>query len=188
NPAQGIERGEVSPGTFVDWRARARTLDGLAVSTLGTALWSIGGRLETVTFSAVSPALFDVLQVRPLMGRTFRPESQQTPGSDQTRELVISHALWQRAFGGDPHVVGRTIAIEARYPSVIIGVMPRGFSYPDGAEAWGNMSFLRPIGANQRQARYYDVTARLAPGATLAAARAELATISGRLEVEYPRS
>src|SRR5258708_13645926 len=66
--------------------------------------------------------------------------------------------------------------------------MPPGFAFPEGAEAWGNLPFIRPISGGERQVRYYHPIARLAPGTPLAAARAELGAISSQLEVEQPRS
>src|SRR5258708_14802794 len=66
--------------------------------------------------------------------------------------------------------------------------MPPGFAFPEGAEAWGNLPFIRPISGGERQVRYYHPIARLAPGASLADARAELGAISSQLEVEQPRS
>ena len=188
NPAHGIERGEVSPGTFVDWRTRSHTLESVAVFTWNRALWAFGDRSDIVTFSAVSPALFDVLEVTPVLGRTFRPEAKQDRPFGDSGEVVISFDLWQRRFSGSPSVLGRTVSVEGRFPLQIIGVMPRGFSFPDGVDAWGNLAFVRPIGTNQRQMRYYDAVARLAPNRTIADARTELSAISAQLAAEQPPS
>src|SRR5258708_19033111 len=188
NPAQGIERGGVSPGTFVDWRARSRTVESVALFTQGSALWTIGDGLEAVPLAAISPALFDIMRVRPVLGRTFRPELQQDRPFGDARELVISYALWQRAFGGDASVIGRSVTIEGRFANQIIGVMPQGFSFPEKTDAWSNRAYLQPVGTNERQMRVFNVVARLAPGATLASSRAELTAVSAQLEIEQPRS
>jgi putative ABC transport system permease protein len=188
NPAQGIERGDVSPGTFVDWRTRTRTLESVAVYTSGEALWSFGDQYEVVKFSAVSPALFSLLRVTPILGRTFRPEAEQPKPYGDAGEAVLGYGLWQRRFGGRPDVIGQSVRVEGRFPLQIIGVMPRGFAYPEGTEAWGNQPFVETISAGRRQARYYHPIARLAAGATLADARTELAGISSQLEIEQPRS
>ena len=82
NREKGIERGVVSAGTFVDWRARSRTLESLAVYTIpfgGQTLWTIGDQLQVVKTSAVSPAIFSMLGVSPILGRTFRPEEEPAP-------------------------------------------------------------------------------------------------------------
>ena len=121
-----------SPGTFVDWRIRSRSLEGLALFTQGSTLWTIGDHLEIVSFSGVSPGLFDLMRVRPILGRVFRPESQQPGPFGDSREQVISYRLWQRAFGGDPAVMGRSVFIEGTFANKIIGVMPQGSSFPEG--------------------------------------------------------
>ena len=81
NPAEGIDRGAVSAGTFVDWRTRSRTLQGVAAYTTplgGETLWTIGDRVHVVRVSAVSPALFSILHVNPILGAGLRSE-QDTP-------------------------------------------------------------------------------------------------------------
>jgi putative ABC transport system permease protein len=182
NDGQGIIRGDVSPGTFVDWRARSRTLEAIALFTTGEELWSFSDRSDVINTAAVSPALFSLLRVSPVLGRTFGPEEEERVG------VVISYALWQRRFSGAPSVLNDSVSVEGRMPLRVIGVMPRGFAFPEGTEAWTNLPFLSPVGAGERQVRYYHALARLAPDATLAQARAELTTVSAQLEVEQPRS
>ena len=188
NPAQGIERGDLSPGTYVDWRARSRKLEGIAVYTTGEGLWSFGDQQEVVKTSAVSPILFSLLRVQPVRGRTFRAEADQPPPDGDGVEVILSYALWQRRFAGSPAVLGQAIRIEGRVLRQIVGVMPRGFAFPDETAAWTNLTFRRPISQGERQVRYYQALGRLAPGVTLADAAAELTTISSQLEVEQPPS
>jgi predicted permease len=85
---------------------------------------------EPVDGARVSPALFDVLGVRPFIGQAF-DESAAVPGGP--RVAVISHALWQRRFGGDRSIVGRLVTLSGE-PFTVVGVMPPGFSFPRGAE------------------------------------------------------
>jgi putative ABC transport system permease protein len=109
---EGVDSEVVSAGTFVDWRARTRTLEPLAVYTDaagGHTLWSVGDRFEVVKTSRVSPALFSVLRVAPILGRTFRPEEEQDKPSGDTGKIVISYGLWQRFFAGAADVVGRSV-------------------------------------------------------------------------------
>jgi hypothetical protein len=80
----------------------------------------------------VTANFFDVLRARPLYGRTFF-EGEDTAGRE--RVAVIGYGLWQRRFGGDPALVGRTVRIEGR-PFEIVGVMPKEFDYPVSAELW----------------------------------------------------
>lgn len=191
NPALGVDYGQVSAGTFVDWRARNRTLESLSVYTLptdGQTLWTFGERIEPVRIARVSPSLFRMLGVAPLLGRTFLPEAEQTGTSGEGRNVVISFGLWQRAFGGATDILERSVRVEDRFSARIIGVMPRGFTFPEGAEAWANQAFPGQLPNEQRRARTYLAVGRLASGASIGSARAELAAISAQLASEQPDS
>ena len=185
NPAQADHLPIVSGGTFVDWRARSRTLDTLAVYTVGgESLWTFGDRIESVHVSAVSPDLFSMLGAVPILGRGFAPESEKSTDP----QIVISYALWQRAFGGAHDIVGRRVEVEGRFPREIIGVMPRGFAFPEKAEAWTRLALEGEITPGRRRVMSYRTIARLAPHASLADARTELSGISSQLAVEQPAS
>jgi predicted permease len=188
NPALGIERGDVSPGSFVDWRTRTRTLDRISVFMAREWLLSIEGAVEAVQGAEVSPSLFPMLGVAPVAGRTFRPEAEQAPPFGDEGEIVISHALWQRRYGGRMDALGRTIWLEGRLPLTIVGVMPAGFAFPARAEAWRSETFLRPVGPGQRMTRYYEAIGQLRHGSTIDDARSDLGAIAKGLETEHPRS
>ena len=189
NPAEGIERAEVSVGTFADWRARSHTIESLAMYSVplnGETLWTIGDQVQVVRTSAVSPALFAVLRVQPVLGRPLAPESA-APAPGAMGQFVIGYAFWQRAFGGAADVIGRRVMIEGRLPREIIGVMPPGFAFPEGTEAWtaAPVSFVPPP---QRRQRSGQVIARLAAGTTLDDALRDLRGISQQLGNEHPAS
>ncbi len=167
NPAQGIERGDVSPGTFVDVRARSRTLEHISVFMARRWMLSFGGEPELLNGALVSPSVFPMLGVAPVVGRTFRPEAVQPPPYGDDAEVVISHALWQRRFGGRPGVVGQVVTLEGRRALTVVGVMPAGFDFPGRTEFWRNAPFVRPIGHAERAVRYHESIARLAPGVSL---------------------
>jgi putative ABC transport system permease protein len=183
NAVEGRDDGRVSRGTFVDWRARTRTLESLAAySRGGEALWTIGDRLQTVHVSAATPSLARVLAVQPILGHWFPDEGvSQAPAP-----LVISYGLWQRAFGGAPDVIGRRVLIEGRTSREIGGVMPPGFSYPDGTDAWTSLSPGGTIAPQQRRFLYYHVVGRIRPGSTLTGVRAEFDTLAAQLAAEVP--
>ena len=188
----GIDSGRVSTGTFVDWRARTRTLEAVAVYTIpgvGQTLWSLGDRLQTVRISAASPALFSLLRVRPVLGRSFNPEDLQGGGPSADRgKYVLSYGLWQRAFGGAAEVIGQTVSVEGRFSGEIIGVMPSGFAFPDAADAWANLPFTGETPATRRRTQAFNTIARLRPGVTLDQARADLQGISAQLASAHPAS
>src|SRR5581483_12071352 len=119
----------------LDWRARNDVFTDLAgyfgvddrgASTLQRFV-EIDGEPAPLSGVAVTGNLFDVLGVRPLLGRTFTWD-ETFDGSD--RVLVLAYGTWQRLFGGDPNVIGRTIPLSGRTKRVV-GVMPPGFFFPN---------------------------------------------------------
>ena len=185
HPAQGADDGRVSRGTFEDWRARARTLDGLAAfSRGGESLWTIGDRPQVVRVAGASPSLAAVLSAQPILGTWF-PEQAAGPA---TLQIVISHGLWQRMFGGAHDIVGRRVVVEGRAPREIIGVMPRGFAFPERTEAWVRLAMGGPMTPAQRRFLSYHAIGRMRPATTLSDVRRELGDVSAQLAVEQPAS
>jgi predicted permease len=148
------------------------------------------GRPEQVHAVRASWTLFPMLGVSPLLGRTFSPE-EDDPGRTVT---VLSYSLWQRGFGGDPSIIGRTIALD-RKPYTVIGVMPADFVFPirglesfESAALWIPMSFTPEERKDVGDDFNYGLIARLKPGVSLAQARADAALIVAGIEQQYPAS
>jgi predicted permease len=177
---QGNDHTEVSPANFRDYRAAARSFANLVAHAWWPANLTGGDAPERVQGFRVSPEYFATLGVRPLLGRAFAPGEDQ-PGRD--RVILLSHGLWQRRFGGDTTVVGRTVAVNG-IERTVIGVLPPRVAYPAPGEVWAPLA-LDSAGWERRGARYLLVTGRLAPGATLEGAQAELATLARRLADTY---
>src|SRR6266576_5982527 len=117
---------------FLDWKEQNRSFEHLAAFQSGYMFVDAGDGIEDTPVGLVTPELFSVFHVSPVLGRTFTDE-ETLPG--RYRVAVLSHSMWQNRFGSDPNVLGRTIQLSgAAY--TIIGVMPAGFSYPDRAELW----------------------------------------------------
>jgi putative ABC transport system permease protein len=185
NLARRADDGRVSRGMFVDWQARARSITALAAySSSGEALWTIGDQIQVVTVAGASPNLLAVLSVRPILGNWF-PADQNASGSPG---VVISYGLWQRGFGGTTDVVGRRIVVEGRASLPIIGVMPRGFAFPEHADAWTNIAPGTSVPPSQRRYLYYHAVARIAPGYTIQDVRRELDALSAQVAAEHPDS
>lgn len=173
-----------------DYRARARTLDAIAAFSGTSVNLTSEGSAERVVADLVTSNLFDVLGVRPLLGRVFRDEEDE-PGSGNV--VVLGHALWTTRFGSDSSLVGRTITLSGdRFE--VIGVMPPGFRFADGivygpADAWLPMNRL-PVRARENRGEHPGLVGigRLRAGATLERARAELTAIAADLVREYPAS
>jgi putative ABC transport system permease protein len=125
---------------------------------------------------------FGVLGSEPFLGRALTREDDVS-GAENV--LVISHGLWRRRYGGARDVVGRSLTLRER-PFKIAGVMPRGFEYPHGAEAWITAAAFTSTVADQEFAPLVDVIARLRPGATMEAAASELHGLVPQLEADAP--
>lgn len=166
----GSDQSEVSPGEFLDWQAQSRTLAKLSAFTLYDVALSGDGEPEQIAAAGVSPNIFGLLGVHPASGGGFLP-----PGVEPDRSgVIISDSLRQRRFGSDLNVVGRTLVL-AGYPVTVIGVMPRGFSFPAGAEVWRPLTL-----SNTRDAMFLQVVARMAAGRTLAEVRSEMDVLGSR--------
>jgi putative ABC transport system permease protein len=180
---------EVSYPHFLDWRAGSRSFQDMAA--FGSVNWSLQLRgsfgVETVPYAAVSGSFFDTLAARPLLGRTFLPHED---GKGAPRVAVVGYALWQRRFAGDPAVVGSTVHLSGE-PFTVIGVMPRDFDFPRGAQVWRGVG--RELAALhereshspqfQRGLGVLYVLGRLKEGVSREAARTELGTLARRISV-----
>ena len=170
----------VSEPNYLDWRARVRRLSDIgAFSGRSPTIRGDAGPERLVGMGATH-SLFTVLGVSPVLGRTFAAEEDR-PGGD-TRVAVISYALWQQRFGGDPRVTAQSVELDGVLHRVI-GVMPPGFDFPDRVDVWVP---LAPSERYHRGDRRLEAVARLAPGATREQADAELAGIARQLAAEYP--
>ena len=188
NPAEGNERALVSAANFNDWRSRSRTFDDFALFNAFTDPTVLGAGDASIQAkqAAVTPNLFALLGVQPAVGRLFGVVPNRRGPLDGT-EVILSHGLWQRAFGGDSGAIGRPVRIEGAPGSVVVGVMPPGFSFPEGTDFWTPMDATRD-GAARRDKWGHEAIGRLSPNVSVAAARADLQSIAKSLASEYPTS
>jgi predicted permease len=135
---------------------------------------------ERATGYWVSASFFELLGT-PAFGRAFGP-AEDAAGAEPV--VVLSHAFWQRRFGGDSAIVGRAITVGPG-PATVIGIMPPGFRYASDVDLLAPLG-QNPLAARTRQVRWVDVIARLAPGATVGQARTEFAAFADRLALAYP--
>jgi putative ABC transport system permease protein len=174
---------EVMSGpNFTDLARAATSIESMAaISTTRMILTGQGEPLR-LPVAEVSASLFNVLGARPALGRTFAAD-ENTPG--RTGVVILSYALWQQNFGGDPGVVGRRIDLDA-VPHEIVGVMPRGFAFPAGRQAWVPVEYDENFVSKQRSSWYLSVIARLKPGVTPQQSAAEVEALGRRLARQYP--
>jgi len=173
---------------FRDWRERSRTIDPMvAVDAVGMTL-STGDGAERVSAELASEGYFDVLDGRAMLGRTFTDEEYATP--DGYPVVVLSHGLWQRSFGADPSIVGRTVELNERTVSVV-GVMPEDFvAVGLSVDLWAPLGMVTLVGSasllDSRGTRFLPVVGRLAPGADIGRAQDELDVIARDLQRLHP--
>lgn len=180
--AQDWDDSVLSYPDLLDIRESAGTLAG--VEGLFTRNLSLAAARETerVAGASITPGLFGLLGVSPRLGRDFREEDGAAPGAETV--AIISYGVWQRLFGGDPGIVGRTIPVNGRALTVI-GVMPSGFAFPEQHDIWLPYRASRDTGRDRRN---LIAVGLLAEGQQLRDARAELGTIAQRLASEHPET
>ncbi len=162
------------PGDFLEWETQARSFERLAASVRGTVNLSGEGEPERLPSAAVTSGFLDVLRVAPARGRSFDPGDTRKGAAPVA---MIGADLWQRRFGRDASIVGRTILLD-RAPVTIVGVVPGGLAVPAGVEVWTPLT----LAPGDRRNAFLQVIGRLAPGVTLAQAQAEMTTIAARVE------
>jgi putative ABC transport system permease protein len=187
NTAQNIERSQVSNAAYVDWRERSTTFDAIGLYRYrGYTLTGVGDPERLVTVDT-SPALFRLLGVPPLMGRTFT-DDEEKPTND-VRKVILSHGAWVRRFGRDPNVLGKTMMLDDAMHA-IVGIMPRDFQFPandPAVELWSPLTINITTPA-ARVHRLYHALGRLAPGVTIDRARQEMSAVSSAIAREHPES
>jgi putative ABC transport system permease protein len=180
----------IAPQNYVDWAAQQQVFESMAAMTgRGVTLREAGAEPEDLRAQAVTAQFFDVLRVRPALGRTFEP-ANETEGRD--RVVVLSDGLWRRRFGGDQAILGRTIPLEGTLYE-IVGIMPADFEYPVGApratDLW--VPFVVPPDQRVRNPNdfnfYLQSIARLKPGVSLREAQAQMDQIAVALETAHPK-
>jgi predicted permease len=187
---------------YLDYREQASDVfEDMITYNLSLAILDEGENTEFVFGEEVTGNYFDVLGLQPLMGRTFIPEEDDAYGAPPT--VVVSYTTWQRRYGSDPEIVGKSMKLNGT-AFTIIGVMPKKFTgmFPFYVDMWVPIHFHdiimppgtfgddvnRPNRLESRGSRNLWVKGRLKPGVTVEQARASLATVSARLAEEYPES
>jgi putative ABC transport system permease protein len=179
NEQEGIERDVTSYPMFEDW-SESSSYAAVAGHSMATGTFTADGDADLYAGAWVTGDFFRVLGVAPALGRAL-DRTNTVSGEDQV--VVLSHGLWTRRYGADPLIVGRTVTINGS-PQEVVGIMPRGFSYPDGVEYWAP---LAPESENWREltesrnALWLSVLGRLHEGVPVERAAAELDGIMARL-------
>jgi putative ABC transport system permease protein len=197
NPAYQLGFHELPPSNtdLPEWRATATSFEQIAALQSNLADLSGDGNPERIGGVDVSVNMLPMLGVQPALGRQFSVEEEE-PGKD--RVVIISYALWQRRFGGDIEIVGRTITLNG-VPRTVIGVMPRGFNFPRATEMphiynlpertdlWTPIAKDASFWEKTTQ-RQFIVIGRLNAGVTQAQAQTEMEGIAARQATAHPET
>src|SRR5262249_53855715 len=171
------------------WKERAASFEGLAGFVDTRVNLTGGGTPEELTIQNVTAGFFQIAGLTPLIGRGFSDAEGVDPNANV---VVLSHALWQRRFGGDPGIVGRTIQLNTRL-NTVIGVMP-----PDVRLQMKSISlvgkpidlwtpWVMPASARDTRGRFMSVMARLRPGISLDRAQTEMNAVAASIATELPQ-
>jgi putative ABC transport system permease protein len=187
---EDVERRSVSYPDFLDWRARSGVFEEMAAHSNTTFSLTGIDQPERLEGEMVSAAYFRILGAAAQVGRTFTGDEDRTMGTHPV--AVLGHGLWQRRFGADPGIVGRTIRLNETGVTVI-GVMPEGFLGLDGdTDVWTPMAMMSlsvPARFHEgRGQRWHGVLARLRPGVVPAEAQAAMDTMTEHLAAEHRSS
>jgi len=170
----------VSSRNFDDWEARNRTFESMAgVFAYARRVRMPDGSVEEVPAQQVTHRFFDVLRVRPILGRTFVPSDKVLPPN----VTVISERLWRTRFGGDPGIIGRQLRID-EFSFTVLGIVPAEFQFFAEADLWTVWHELP--GMDPRGLRFLRGFGRLKRGVSIEAAQSDMSTIAVALREEYP--
>jgi putative ABC transport system permease protein len=181
--AAGFPRNTPAPGNYTEWVRLNRAFTGMAATVGTSGNLTSDGPPEQLLGRNVTGNFFSVLGATPVLGRTFTEEEDRAGAP----VVVVSYGLWQRRWGGDHAIVGKTVLLNNARVEVI-GVMPRSFIFRnDTVDYWGPIHFS-PETAVQRRSHYLNVVARLKPGLTPEAANTDMRRVSLLLQQAYPET
>jgi len=182
NSQQGAERLRLSPADFLDYRERSTSFEGLGAYSLSSATLTGRGEPTLLTTGRATASFFELWGLRAELGRSFVESEDRVGGA---AVVLLSHGAWTRRFGADPGIVGRVLMLNAR-PHEVVGVLTPEIEVGSFStvEVWTPLALDRAGAA--RNDRLLRVTGRLAPGATVARASAEVSGIARQLQQEHP--
>ena len=173
----------MSPPNYLDLRAKSHTLADVAASSdEGITLTGAGAPVR-LRGSFVSANFFDVLGVRPILGRSFRAEENE-PGKDNV--VLLSHGLWVQRFGGDSNIIGKTIRLDG-VAHTVVGVTPPTLAYPAERELWVPFAYDQSFRVDNRGAWFIDVIGRMKDSVSRDAAARDAQDVAKSLEKTYPK-
>jgi len=182
-PSQNRQHLPVAPANFRDWQEQAKGVELLAAIRGWNVNLTGEGVAERLECFQVTANFFPLLGIPAQLGRTIVADNF---GAGRNAVVVLSHGFWQRHFGADPTIIGKSVLLSGE-KFTVIGVMPSDFDFPVGAEAWVPLDFTAQE-ASDRANNSLQVFGRLKAGVSAAKAQDDLETIGARLGREYPQT
>jgi putative ABC transport system permease protein len=183
NPEKGFQNSSLAAGKYTALREHSTVFEEVGAYYIQQLNLTDVQDPEALNTAGVTASLMRALGAMPVVGQIFTEEQDQA-GAEPV--ALLSHSLFERRFGADPGVIGKTIEL-SRQRYRVVGVMPRVFNFPPRVEVWTPTAFFPGLLADRR-ARFLGVTARLKPGVTLAQAQEEMNALSARLAAERPET
>ena len=180
------DKADVAPANFVDWRARATEFAALAAAEPFSRDYTGGTEPEILPGARVTEGFFEVLRAEPAHGRLFSADDYRLNRS----VAVISHGLWQRRFGADPAMIGRSVRLD-EVPFEVVGILPSNFEpkiLGGRLDVWTPKLALEEYEKQSRTGGYWHVVGRVNPESTAERAQLDLDRISAQLSREHPRT
>lgn len=182
--SNGMHRQRISAADFKDFRAQIQVLDDLGAIRSQSSVLISGEMPERIETAAVSPVVFELLGMKPLLGRSFASDEDQP---EKNRVAMLSAGLWERRFGHDPNVLGTKIVVDGA-SFTVVGVAPAGFRIPGSPSGLWIPYTPTPDDLANRGDHLLNVLAGLRPGFTIAVAQSQLQSIAAVLAQEHPES
>lgn len=173
---------QVAYVNFLDWRQQSRSFSGMSVFADFPVIVAGGELPESTQGALADESFFKTLGLSAYRGRTFAADEVK---KGVAPVAVIGYGLWQRAFGGDPAVIGRRLRMSG-IAATVVGVMPPGFAWPEKAEIWLPITAMGDPVSSGRTGHNWRVLGRLKPGLTVEQAQAEVDGIERRIKQQYP--
>jgi putative ABC transport system permease protein len=186
NPEKSVDHSSLSPAKLADLRAETRSFQSFAGYYLDDQNLVLPNEIISLSAAQTIGPFFQTLGVAPFLGRSFT-EADDKNGAPGV--VILSYALWQQRFGGDPQIVGRQIELGQK-SCTVVGVMPRDFIFPRNIALWTPAAFADFLfqAPSARLSRFVTAIGRLKANVTLAQAQAEVAAISARIAEQHPAS
>ena len=185
-PYDQSTKNAVAPGNFLDWRTRNHVFEHIGAVELPGYSLTGSDRPERVLGAATSAGMLRLLGLHPALGREFEATDDKNGAAPV---VMLTHALWKRRYGSDPHVLGKTIQLDTG-PYTVVGVLPAGLAFPEpNVQLWVPLEqTIAPREMRWHASHYLDVYARLKPGVSLAQASEEMSRIAAQIKREQPES